>query len=369
MLRIKSLLAMLLVVFILVISRNAVGTPITYFIQVTSSLPSLAGTIYLDLIDGDGLTGSSVSLTKLSVSDPGSQSSTGAIPEPTSMALFALGCGLLFLTVFNKKKHLAILSILMISVGSARAELSDITSQVALDRAPLVFNRTNKTFKGLVTLRNTSSLTLSSPLYLVVSGLPNGVTITGAFDLSPDQYPMLKLPVPQNGLLPGDTIPNFTITFVNLNNLKFTPTLRVMNFIGSLPPDPGAEGKKTLAGIDVNRNGIRDDVEIYIRVNFGKSEKEVQVLNQFARANQLGLISKTEAESIKSMEAAMRFIDCQNYTTPGSQAWKSVEAICLNTPERIDAWQVHETRISGHTFKSSDNEKASCTFDPDIQKN
>ncbi len=32
----------------------------------------------------------------------------------------------------------------------------------------------------------------------------------------------------------------------------------------NLPPDPGAEADKTVAGIDANKNGIRDDVELAI---------------------------------------------------------------------------------------------------------
>ncbi|GHV60176.1 hypothetical protein FACS1894103_4970 [Campylobacterota bacterium] len=31
-----------------------------------------------------------------------------------------------------------------------------------------------------------------------------------------------------------------------------------------LPPDPGKAGKATLEGIDSNKNGVRDDVEIEI---------------------------------------------------------------------------------------------------------
>ncbi|MDR3162380.1 MAG: hypothetical protein LBT81_00765 [Helicobacteraceae bacterium] len=33
-----------------------------------------------------------------------------------------------------------------------------------------------------------------------------------------------------------------------------------------LPPDPGSEGRKTLEGIDSNNNGVRDDVEIAVRL-------------------------------------------------------------------------------------------------------
>ena len=269
------------------------------------------------------------------------------------------------------KNELIILSALMILTfaQSIRCDtLHELTSQVTV-KVTVGFSPTTQTFSDSITIRNTSGSTLGSPIYLLVDGLAPGVSIQGASELGPNKNPMLKLPIPQNGLPPGGTISNFVISYVNTNKVMVSPTLRVMHFIGPLPPDPGKAGKKTLAGIDVNGNGIRDDVEIYIRVNFGKSEKEVQALNQFARASQMGLIAKTEDESIKAMNAAMRFIDCQNYATPGSQAWKLVEAISLNTPERIDAWQDHETRLSGHTFKSSDNEKENCTFDPDLLKN
>jgi len=272
-------------------------------------------------------------------------------------------------TIIKKNYALYLILILLTLVHATEADgVQDITPQISITIAPLVAHPGNQTLTGVVTIRNTSTSTLNSPLYLVVE-LPTGVTITGAFDLSPDQKPMLKLPLPQKGLLPGGTIPNFVVTFVNPKNVKFTPNLKVMNYAGSLPPVPGEAGKKTLAGIDANKNGIRDDVEIYIRVNFGKSEKEVQAMNQMAIATQMGILATTEEESVKSANADQRSVECQSYATPGSQAWKLVEAICLNTAARIDAWQNHERRLSGHTFESSDDEKGSCTFDPDLLKN
>ena len=35
----------------------------------------------------------------------------------------------------------------------------------------------------------------------------------------------------------------------------------------NLPQDPGAEADKTIAGIDANKNGIRDDVELVPSLN------------------------------------------------------------------------------------------------------
>jgi hypothetical protein len=56
----------------------------------------------------------------------------------------------------------------------------------------------------------------------------------------------------------------------------------------NLPPDPGAEGKKTLEGIDANNNGVRDDVEIAI-YNYAPrpdQERYRQALIQWAKAMQ-----------------------------------------------------------------------------------
>ena len=55
----------------------------------------------------------------------------------------------------------------------------------------------------------------------------------------------------------------------------------------NLPPDPGAEADKTVAGIDANKNGIRDDVELAIFKEYPKSAKTRAVLLQYALALQM----------------------------------------------------------------------------------
>lgn len=54
-----------------------------------------------------------------------------------------------------------------------------------------------------------------------------------------------------------------------------------------LPTDPGAEADKTIAGYDVNNNGIRDDVEIAIFKEYPNSAKTRAVLLQYALALQM----------------------------------------------------------------------------------
>lgn len=50
----------------------------------------------------------------------------------------------------------------------------------------------------------------------------------------------------------------------------------------NLPPDPGAEADKTVAGIDANNNGIRDDVELAVFKEYPDSAKTRAVLLQYA---------------------------------------------------------------------------------------
>ena len=55
----------------------------------------------------------------------------------------------------------------------------------------------------------------------------------------------------------------------------------------NLPPDPGSEADKTVQGIDANKNGIRDDVELVIFNAHPNSAKTRAVLLQYALALQM----------------------------------------------------------------------------------
>ncbi len=55
----------------------------------------------------------------------------------------------------------------------------------------------------------------------------------------------------------------------------------------NLPPDPGAEADKTVQGIDANKNGIRDDVELAIFKEYANSPRTRAVLLQYALALQM----------------------------------------------------------------------------------
>ena len=58
----------------------------------------------------------------------------------------------------------------------------------------------------------------------------------------------------------------------------------------NLPPDPGDLADKTVAGVDVNKNGIRDDVELAVFKEYPNSAKTRAVLLQYALALQMEVI-------------------------------------------------------------------------------
>ncbi len=55
----------------------------------------------------------------------------------------------------------------------------------------------------------------------------------------------------------------------------------------NLPPDPGIEADKTVEGVDVNKNGIRDDVELAIFEKYPNSAKTRAALLQYALVEQM----------------------------------------------------------------------------------
>ena len=69
-----------------------------------------------------------------------------------------------------------------------------------------------------------------------------------------------------------------------IHNTKLTMDDVIGN---NLPPDPGAEADKTVAGVDFNKNGIRDDVELAIFKAYPNSAKTRAVLLQYALALQM----------------------------------------------------------------------------------
>ena len=107
----------------------------------------------------------------------------------------------------------------------------------------------------------------------------------------------------------------------------------------NLPPDPGAEADKTIAGVDANNNGIRDDVELAIFKEYPDSAKTRAAYLQYAVALQIGLTQVFNSETLVAMaqetsRARGCFYELDEEIRASIQREDSFEKIILNTDVR-----------------------------------
>jgi len=99
---------------------------------------------------------------------------------------------------------------------------------------------------------------------------------------------------------------------------------------GDLPPEPNqAENDATLAGIDSNQNGIRDDVERAIYFKYQESAKEAAPAFQYAKALQMEFTLVYNSPTLVAvMQEESRGVSC----VYGRE--KDVENLVFNTGAR-----------------------------------
>lgn len=148
------------------------------------------------------------------------------------------------------------------------------------------------------------------------------------------------------------------------------------------PPDPGPDNDKTLAGIDSNGNGVRDDIERYIAANHGESSQKVAYLMQYARAvapfvrermNSPAEALKHSAHLSRTNACAARLIGpADRAMTPAElrrfdewlDAAQAVEIQHLNTADRLARFIENERMLSGQglTLENWNSAQAACDF-------
>lgn len=141
---------------------------------------------------------------------------------------------------------------------------------------------------------------------------------------------------------------------------------------GSDPVTPLVEdGKATLAGIDANANGVRDDVEQYIAQAHPNSARERAALTQYAKVAQSVLLDANDKElSIQHAEEEGRAQECGYYTfssfDEAVQSRKALDAVILNTDARNKAYFAYNDQLGGQNFMSTpDSQRAStCAVNP-----
>ena len=142
----------------------------------------------------------------------------------------------------------------------------------------------------------------------------------------------------------------------------------------NLPADPGDAGKKTLEGIDADKDGVRDDIQRWVQTSLVSSEKARLSALQVAKYVQSSLLSSADkarsiSETKKLMNAqrcaSLAMNDSQNTTVIGQ-----VESLMYNTKARTLAASIADKNFSGQSFIfTSGNEKSTCEFNIDAVRN
>ena len=142
----------------------------------------------------------------------------------------------------------------------------------------------------------------------------------------------------------------------------------------NLPPDPGTDADKTVQGVDANRNGIRDDVELAIFKEYPNSAKTRAVLLQYALALQMEVVQPVVnrgtvtavAEDINRAYICVWSItsrvDINKYTKETTKNEDFIKLRQFNTDERKKA---HEDFYNGNlgSYSSPDHPSKSCDLD------
>lgn len=193
----------------------------------------------------------------------------------------------------------------------------------------------------------------------------NGVKILGPSDFNQ------KVQVIDRAISPNDLENTLTVSlrsnpggFLNVQILA-EPTL-------NLPPDPGPAGDATIEGVDVNDNGIRDDIERWIALTYPNSEKTRQALIQNYYPLQNFMIHAREGDRdavYNDMTALQRSSECL-YSVRRDDAndlLAALESVVVNTSDRVYAYLDSSRILGGGSFPSKplSTWKQSCTFDPD----
>jgi hypothetical protein len=142
-----------------------------------------------------------------------------------------------------------------------------------------------------------------------------------------------------------------------------------------LPPEPDpAVNNSTLLGVDVNDNGVRDDVERWIYKTYDHPIERA-IFMQTARAYQIVIADPSKAkENVHVMHDS---VDCESYWSmrakrEGEVFWierykdleNEIKPIQFNTAERFSSYEQYNHNLSGGVYSSSEPEewKSKCDF-------
>jgi hypothetical protein len=125
--------------------------------------------------------------------------------------------------------------------------------------------------------------------------------------------------------------------------------------IDNLPPEPGPEHNLTVAGIDSDKDDVRDDVQRYIVMKFPNDEASRLALLDVARAWQFGLIEADIPEAAyKSTKNFFSKYECMLFISreTASDYIVDMRSVLLNTTLRSDAYIRYNNNAAGNNYIS-----------------
>jgi len=228
-----------------------------------------------------------------------------------------------------------------------------------------------------VTVQDTTPPTLTLPP--AVSGvLQNGYS-TVALSLGQatarDTFPPITLTNNAPVTFPlGTTIVTWTATDANGNRSNGTQLITVSAnaTVANLPPDPGPAGKLTLAGIDSDNDGVRDDVQRWIALNYPNSQKTRAALGQLSQDYQKFILDSANVMLIYEDARLMdRTQSCLIYVSNNPTARIGLKSQMLNTYARSKAFMQADSHLSGRMYRGLPYSqwKLGCKFNPATMPN
>jgi hypothetical protein len=141
-----------------------------------------------------------------------------------------------------------------------------------------------------------------------------------------------------------------------------------------LPNDPGPANDLTLAGVDSDNDGIRDDVERYIVETYLNAPQTRAALTQYSIALQnVVLAGSDEVQARASWTESSAALYCLMYVTggaiPADPIFKHLRTTILNTDQRIRAFlaagQFAPVSSVSNQLNGPPDRRSFCTFNPD----
>ena len=133
-----------------------------------------------------------------------------------------------------------------------------------------------------------------------------------------------------------------------------------------LPPDPGEPGTQTVIGFDVDHDGVRDDVQRFIKLGY-TDQTVVAALLQYAKAYQLALGHAADGgASHENADKLLRSSECM-YSIGKEQGiglLRDVAARMINTIDRAEAYFAFQQSVAGLRLVASDPSAFAASCQP-----